>query len=226
MLGSLVGEKMARVAEYKKRKARYYVQTVAAAKADELIADGWERVPARGERVRLKRQKPYDELLENDFWSVLYLFGYPTLSVGRDFALELSLHGGKITEKQIDILAFDNETVIVAECCACEARTKRALKKEILDFEANKGALAEAIKKQISGVGAQKFLWLFVTRNIEWSKADQELAAHHNIRIVNETDLRYLSEIAKRLGPAGRFQFHATYLSNTKVPSHTTITVS
>ena len=75
MLGPLVSEKMARVAEYKKRKARYDLQTVAPSKADDLVASGWERVPGRGQNVRLKRPKAFDELLENDFWSVLYLFG-------------------------------------------------------------------------------------------------------------------------------------------------------
>lgn len=217
MLGPLVSEKTARVAEYKKRKARYDLQTVAPSKADDLIVSGWERVPGRGQNIRLKRPKAFDELLENDFWSVLYLFGYPNLNAGRRFTVELSQYGGKTIKKQIDVLAFDDETVVVAECKACETRSKRSLRKDIGEFEANKGAIANAVKAQIGGVGTQKFLWLFVTRNIEWSTADKGLAAQHNIRVVTEADLRYFSEIAKRLGPAGRYQFHATYLSNSKV---------
>ncbi|MER8524813.1 DGQHR domain-containing protein [Mesorhizobium sp. M1272] len=217
MIGPLVSEKAARVAEYKKRKARYDLQTVALSKVDELVAAGWERIPGRGQNARLKRQKAFDELLENDFWSVLYLFGYPTLNAGRRFAVELSQHGGKTITKQIDVLAFDDETVVVAECKACEVRTKRSLRKDIGEFEANKGAIANAVKSKIGGQGTQKFLWLFITRNVEWSAGDKGLAAQHNIRVVTETDLRYFSEIAKRLGPSGRYQFHATYLSNSKV---------
>ncbi|MCU4180196.1 DGQHR domain-containing protein [Bosea sp. BH3] len=208
---------MARIAEYKKRKSRYDLQSVVASKADELIADGWERAPGRGQKIRLKRSKSFDELLENDFWTVLYLFGYPNLNAGRKFTVELSQHGGKPITKQIDVLAFDDETVVVAECKACETRSKRSLRKDISEFEANKKAIANALKHYLGKDGGQKFLWLFVTRNIEWSTTDRGLAEQHNIRIVSERDLRYFSEIAKRLGPAGRFQFHATYLAATKV---------
>lgn len=225
MLGPLVSEKTARVAEYKKRKSRYDLQSVVASKADELIAEGWERTPGRGQKVRLKRSKSFDELLENDFWSILYLFGYPNLNGGRKFTVELSQHGGKSITKQIDVLAFDDETVVVAECKACETRSKRSLRKDISEFEANKKSIVNALKQYTGNDRGQKFLWLFVTRNIEWSTADKGLAEQHNIRIVSERDLRYFSEIAKRLGPAGRFQFHATYLAATKVDALRDVTV-
>jgi DGQHR domain-containing protein len=217
MLGPLVVDKAARIAEYKKRKTRYDLQTISTSRAGELLNQGWERVPSKGQQVRLKRQKPFDELLENDFWSVLYLFGYPNLNAGRRFTVELSQYGAKSITKQIDVLAFDDETVVVAECKACEVRSKRSLRKDIGEFGANKGAIAQAVRAQVGGIDTQKFLWLFVTRNIEWSDTDKGLAAQHNIRVITDTDLRYFSEIAKRLGPSGRYQFHAYYLSNAKV---------
>jgi DNA sulfur modification protein DndB len=226
MLGPLVTDKAARVAEYKKRKIRYDLQTVAPSLVEGLLGQGWEQIPGRGKNPRLRRPKTFDELLENDFWSILYMLGYPNLNSGRNFKVELSLNqNGKPVTKQIDVLAFDDETVIVAECKACETRTKRPLRKDIGEFESNKGAIAQAVKSHFSGVGPQKFLWLFVTRNIEWSDSDTTLASHHNIKILTERELRYFSEIAKRLGPAARYQFHATYLSKTKVDALTGVTV-
>ncbi len=226
MLGPLVTDKAARVAEYKKRKTRYDLQTVAPSQVEALLGQGWEQVPGRGKNPRLRRPKTFDELLENDFWSILYLLGYPSLNAGRKFKVELSQnqYGNPVT-KQIDVLAFDDETVIVAECKACETRTKRPLRKDIGEFASNKGAIAQAVKSHFPGVGPQKFLWLFVTRNIEWSSTDTTLASEHNIRIVTERELRYFSEIAKRLGPAARYQFHATYLSRTKVDALKDVTV-
>ena len=226
MLGPLVTDKAARVAEYKKRKTRYDLQTVAPSLVEGLLGQGWEQIPGRGKNPRLRRPKTFDELLENDFWSILYMLGYPNLNSGRNFKVEISLNqNGKPVTKQIDVLAFDDETVIVAECKACETRTKRPLRKDIGEFESNKGAIAQAVKSHFPGVGPQKFLWLFVTRNIEWSDSDTTLASHHNIKILTERELRYFSEIAKRLGPAARYQFHATYLSKTKVDALTGVTV-
>lgn len=217
MLGPLVSERSARIAEFKRRKVRYEMQSVAASKAQALIDEGWEAVPGKGKATRLRRAKTFDELLENDFWTVLYYFGYPNLNSGRQFTVELTQHGGKAITKQIDVLAFDDETVVVAECKACEKRSKRALRKDLGEFAANKAAIVKAVKSKSPEITDQKFLWLFVTRNIEWSKPDLAIAKEHNIRVVTEAELRYYSEIAKRLGPSGRFQFHASYLAKTKI---------
>lgn len=219
MLGPLVSDRPARIAEYKRRKARYELKTILRSELEAYLASGWDLVVERKTKCRVKRQRSFDELLENDFWCILYLFGYKNLNAGRKFTVEITEHGGRKVTKQLDVLAFDDETVVVAECKASEIRGKRSFRKDLGEFDANKGAIARAIRSQIGEIEGQKFLWLFVTRNVEWSSTDRALAKEYNIRPVTEVDLRYFSEIAKRLGPSGRYQFHATYLANSKVES-------
>jgi DGQHR domain-containing protein len=215
----MVSERSARAAEYKKRKARHALSLVKKDEVNELLAKGWSQVKELKTGVRLRKEKSVDELLENDFWSILYLFGYPNINSGRRFTIEITEHGGHKVTKQIDVFAYDDETVIVAECKACQVRTKRPLRKDLGEFEANKGPIARAIRQTVGEIASQKIIWMFVTRNIDWAPADKSLAHQYNIKVATEVELRYFSEIAKRLGPAGRFQFHATFLAKAKVDS-------
>ena len=219
MVGPLVSERVSRTAEYRKRKTRFAVSLVRTNEVDSQTAKGWTIVRERKTGVQMRKEKSIDELLENDFWSILYLFGYPNLNSGRQFTIEITEHGGRKVTKQVDVLAFDDETVVVAECKACQVRTRRPLRKELGEFEANKGAIARAIRERIGKVSSQKFIWMFVTKNVDWAPSDKSLALQYNIKIATEVELRYFSEIAKRLGPAGRFQFHATFLAKSKVDS-------
>lgn len=218
-MGPLVSERGARISEYKKRRSRFVSCIVKNHDLDGHIADGWKFVRERKTGAQLRKEKTIDELLENDFWSILYLFGYPNLNSGRRFTIDATEHNGHKVTKQVDVIAFDDETVIVAECKASLVRSKRSLRKDLGEFEANKGAIARAIRKSVGGIASQKFIWMFVTRNIDWSLADKSLAQQYNIKIATELELRYFSEIAKRLGAAGRFQFHATFLAKSKVES-------
>ncbi len=57
------------------------------------------------------RRKPFDEVLENRFWNTLYRFGYAQLNSGRQFRIVVG-KGADATEKQVDVFAMDEETVV------------------------------------------------------------------------------------------------------------------
>ena len=58
---------------------------------------------------------------------LLFKLGYPELNHGRNFQILIQRKGAKTLSKQIDVFAKDDETVIVAECKACDKTTKRTL---------------------------------------------------------------------------------------------------
>jgi len=53
-------------------------------------------------------------------------------------------------------------------------------------------------------------------KNIDWSDNDRARAREVNINIITERELLYYKEIAKRIGHAARYQFHAEFLTKTK----------
>ena len=217
MLGELATTNATRVTEYKARRTRYDQRTFRRDESEYAISEGWELVRENQNSDRYQKLKLHDEQLENEFWCLLYNFGYPNLNVGRNFQIEVTSNKRVTVSKQIDVFAYDHETIIVAECKSCEKRTKRQLQKDIGDFVANQKPIANTLRRFLGSGFKQKIIWFFVTKNVEWSQPDLARAEEANIKVVTEKDLFYYKEIAKRIGKAARYQFHAEFLANTKV---------
>jgi len=167
--------------------------------------------------LRYQKLKLHDVQLENEFWCLLYSFGYPNLNIGRNFQIEITTSGRTTVTKQIDVFAYDDETVVVSECKSCEQRTKRQLQKDIGELASNQRPISNTLRKYFNRDFDQKIIWLVVTRNIDWSDQDRARAAEANIRVITEKELYYYKEIAKRIGRAARYQFQAEFLAGTKV---------
>ena len=217
MLGELATTNAARVTEYRSRKTRYDQRTFRRDESEYAISEGWEFVRENQNSDRYQKLKLHDEQLENEFWCLLYNFGYPNLNIGRNFQIEVTSNKRVTVSKQVDVFGYDHETIIVAECKSCEKRTKRQLQKDIGDFVANQKPIANTLRRFLGSDFKQKIIWFFVTKNVEWSEPDLARAEEANIRVITEKDLFYYKEIAKRIGKAARYQFHAEFLANTKV---------
>jgi DGQHR domain-containing protein len=116
------------------------------------------------------------------------------------------------------VFGKDDETVVVAECKACEKLTRRTLQKDIEEFANLKGPISQAIRKHYGTATKLKIIWLFVTENIIWSGPDKQRALGENIRVITERELRYYAQIADHLGKAARYQFLAEFLKDQPIP--------
>jgi hypothetical protein len=94
---------------------------------EEQRGQGWEFDHELKTGVRLRKAKSADEVLENRFWSILYLIGFQILNTGRYFKLNITIGRQRIA-KQIDVLGIDNNTVVVAECKSAETLKRKASK--------------------------------------------------------------------------------------------------
>ncbi len=157
---------------------------------------------------------------------LLFKLGYPELSDGRNFTIRIERKGAEPLQKQIDVFAKDDETVIVAECKASEKLAKRSLQKDLEEFANLRKPISESIRKHYGGSTKHKLIWLFVTENIIWSAPDKQRAIGANIRVITERELRYYSQIAEHLGKAARYQFLAEFLRDQSIPELNGISVA
>jgi len=218
ILGPLLSEPKDLKREARKRKLAYDVKPVKKDQLEEYVQQGWEPDKKLKTKIRVKRFKPHDERLENRLWILLYQLGYPELNEGRNFQIEIRRKHAKPLQKQIDVFAKDDETVIVAECKSSKKLGRRSLQKDVEEFANLKGPIASAVKAHYGGNFKPKIVWLFVTENIVWSKPDRERAAGQNIRIITERELRYYLQIADHLKTAARYQFLAEFLKDQPIP--------
>lgn len=218
MLGELVTEVGAKRAEYGRRNKPYDEITVEKPLQKAREDDGWYVQKENKTTLRMRRLKKFDEIIENRFWNILYRFGYSDLNKGRSFKIVVG-KGDDAIEKQIDVFAKDNETVVIAECKACKIPTKRPLLKDLNELAGLMKPIADAIRKHYGESFKPKLIWCFVTDNIRWSDEDLKRARDHNINVIQGLELIYFEEFSKKLGQAARHQFQAEYLADQKVPA-------
>lgn len=218
MLGHLVSEIGERRSEYGRRSRAYDEETFEKPLKESREAEGWVVHRENKTSYRMRRQKGFDENLENRFWSILYRFGYAELNAGRSFKIRVG-KGDNATEKQVDVFAKDAETVVVAECKASQTPTKRSLLKDLNELQGLKKGISDAIRQHYGSGFKPKIIWCFVTHNIRWSNEDLKRAQEHSIHVIKDMELLYFEEFSKKIGSAARYQFHAEYLAGQRVPA-------
>lgn len=218
LLDPLLVEKSDRLASYKKRNDDYYYESIHPADLQEYESEGWEIHRESKTRVRMKRHKNHDRLLEDQIWCLFYRMGYPELS-GEQFKITFERLDKSIGAKQIDVFAKDDETVLVVECKSRESRGRRTLQKDLHETDSLQKALATSIRKYYGDAFKPKVIWLYVTNNIIWSEPDLVRAAASNIRVITENEMQYFDAFIRHMGPAGRYQFLAEFLEKQEIPS-------
>ncbi len=203
--------------EHNKRRKSYKEKSVKKSEYQICIDSGWEVINESTYRTRLKKEFKHDEKLENRVWNLFFLLRYPAINIGRDFKVRIERKNANPLQKQIDILAKDDETVIVTECKSSETMKKRSLQKDIEEFANLKGPISTAIKRHYGRDFKPKIIWLFVTNNIIWSDQDKERAKGENIHRITENQLDYYERIADHLRGGARFQFLAEFLKDQKI---------
>jgi len=211
--------------EAAKRRKSYQEISCDKSAVEDHLNDGWEIDRELKSKTRLRKPWAHDQRLENRVWYLFYLLGYPEISSGRDFQVTIKRKGADPFPKQIDVLAKDDETVVVAECTSSARISRRSLQKDIEEFSILKGPIANAIKKHYGSDFKPKIIWLFVTSNIAWSYQDRQRALGANINVVTEKELRYYVQISDHLRAAARFQFLAEFLKDQKIPEMENVSV-
>jgi DNA sulfur modification protein DndB len=124
LLHPLLTTKPARQREFISRKDLFVLQSVHPADVPKFEADGWAVQREGSRKVRIKKPKNHDAVLEDQTWCLFYRMGYSDIN-GKNFKIRYTRQDGTQGEKQVDVFAKDDETVIVAECKARETRGRR-----------------------------------------------------------------------------------------------------
>lgn len=205
-------------AEFRRRRDDRIFTKVPAGGEPPLLEEGWQPFKRLKKFVRLAKDKSVDRKFEDKVWQLFYRMGYDDINKGQSFTITYKASDKSNREKQVDIFAKDEETVIVGECKACEVYKNRSLSLQISEFISLRKPLADAIRRHYGKDFKPKILWFFFTDKVLWSPADKAKAESEHFHIMTEREIDYFTQLSQHLGRATRYQFLAEYLGGQKIP--------
>ena len=193
-------ERKVRKAEFGEPEDRWYVLN------DQLKRD-----------VKLAKDKPHDEVFEDEVWALLSKLGFRYLSADRHLKIRYDKKDG--ASQQIDVLAIDDECALIVECKCAKGPASRVanFKTEIESLGGKKAGLHREIRERFNKPDL-KIAYLLATKNYTIIDADAERLASFKIQHFSEVDLEYYQELVGHLGTAARYQFEADIFQHQSIP--------
>ncbi|MAZ70865.1 DGQHR domain-containing protein [Porticoccus sp.] len=191
---------------YKSKKNKYMEKSVDHSLVEDYLRDGWEDYtkPLKT-KTKLRKLKSYDQQFEDDIWCQFYELGYRILNFDRQFILP---YGKSASEtQQIDVIAVNDETIILVECKSSEKPVKAPSFKTELESLPLK---LDGYRKSLAQIfdNTRRIKYIFATRNlrIDLEGSDVERIYQNNAFYYNDNTYKYIERLIKLYKSAAHYQ--------------------
>lgn len=187
-------------------------------KADDLpkyVDEGWEKSKEykNAKFIGITREKSIQVQFENKIWLLFASMGFSTMNADREFYMSYDFHDESLVH-QVDVLAVDDETIIMIECHAADEMTDRSFMTEIREFSNRiAGLRKEALKKFPNR--KSKFIW--ATHNYIVQKKELIALDKVGITYFNDSAVEYYLDFSKHLGSCSRYQLLGSLFANQEI---------
>lgn len=151
-------------------------------------AQGWETAEVLATKVRMKRPRTLDTLVELQAWRVLYLCGFPHLS-GAGGAV---LVRGEDVKNQLDAVAYDENAGVVVECKSSVGGASNVdVQAALAVLNDNRAKVREVLNLARARGDKLKVGGILVLYNVPFTDADKRRAAELKLTILDSSVLSY-----------------------------------
>jgi DNA sulfur modification protein DndB len=189
-------------------------------KDDELFSNyeskGWVLQRELKHFYRMKGPKPHDILFEDKVWSVFAQLGFTHLNRDRNFAIPYDKKNPKLN-KQIDVFAKDDESILYVECKSSIDFGRGDFKKELESYKGIKGGLEDSIKKMFP-VTKPRIKFILATQNKTLGDKDAERLANIGGIHIDEEAIEYYLKMFSQIGIAARYQLLGYLFAGSIIP--------
>lgn len=193
------------------RSIPFVSKTIYASSLEDEKEDGWafHSNLKNPKKVKVKKDKPQDEVFEDTVWLLFYSLGFTTLNRDQHFVMSYGEATGQT--QQIDVFAVDEETIILVECKSAVSLKDGVFKKELEALGSKMQGLRNEALKQFPN---RKIKFIFATHNYRISYEDSSRMEQLEIVHFNDMEISYYSELAKHLGSSARYQLLGSLFAN------------
>ena len=139
-------------------------------------------------------------------WCLLYELGYKKLNIDDKLIIPFSVNPEDT--KQIDILAVNEDTILIVECKSSKENKKSPSFKSELEATAHRYEGIIKSLRQIFGED-KKVKYIFATRNLRFAEDSSDLQRVHNIHAyhMNDNAYAYINNLVNKYKAASIYQF-------------------
>lgn len=204
------GADLNKIAVYKKRSVEK--KTVKKNNIQEFLDNGWEILKLnKSGSATMQKKKKIGDAFEDEVWSIFYKMGFKIMNKSRNFDISYSKKNPNLT-KQIDVIAIDDEVVLLIECKESEKmNSSTTWKKELESINGYKREIINELKTKFPD---KKYVYIFATKNYIIGTTDKDRMKDFGIVNFEYDIVLYYNQLANHLGSSARFQLLASLFSN------------
>ena len=199
-------------AQYKARKNPFDVVCVLHNQAEQYKQMGFKETKATKRKVTLAKEKDTGRLFEDRVWCLFYELGFKALNADDNLKVQWGEYAGDT--QQLDIVAVNDECIIVVECKAASKSTQRCFKTELYNME----HYMDGVTKTLQDIYGEekKVKFVFATNNFRFEEGSEDLQRmrHAGIYHLNENAFSYMESLVKSYKSASIYQFMGLMFMN------------
>lgn len=194
---------------YKSKKSDFYIKSVDHNLVESFLNDGWvEFAKPLKTKTKLRKTKKHNDKFEDDVWCQFYELGFRHLNFTNDFKLPFGK--GPLEKKQIDVIAVNEDCILLVECKSSQKHAKApSFKTEFeglpLRLDGFRKALAQLFGKN------KKVKYIFATRKFRLDRTSVDVERLHSTGsfFYNDNTYEYVNSLIKAYKNAAHYQFLA-----------------
>jgi DNA sulfur modification protein DndB len=198
----------------------YQQRTIDHSMVDDFISEGWEEdANSRLKtKTKIRREKPHNVKFEDDIWCQLYKLGYRNLNIDENFRLPFSPNSQD--KKQIDVIAVNDESILVVECKSSEERKSAPSFREEIDAMSHRMDGYRKALKQLFG-DDKKIQFIFATRNLPLKKDGEDIKRLAQLRVFyyDDNTYEYVNNLISKYKNAAPYQFQGLIFKGKRITS-------
>ncbi|MCL2561590.1 MAG: DGQHR domain-containing protein [Rikenellaceae bacterium] len=218
LLGKLISDKDI-LTELQLRKSEYIHQSLNNKHKeliDDAIENGWELDREFKTVSRLKKRKNHDIHFEDKVWVLFASLGFTTLNKDRNFRIPYDKNNPSLTQ-QIDVLAKDDESILIIECKSARKNKKGDFKKELDAIKGNIDGIVKSLRHLYPN-DKFKYKYIFATENYALSDPDIDRLSALNAVHFDSDAIEYYSKMFDQIGLAARYQLLGSLFAGQEIP--------
>ncbi len=215
LLGKLAAEKEIQTLLTARKRASI-VESIKPKHLQAYLDDGWLLDKEFKNVFRVKKEKPFDIAFEDRVWCLFAQLGFNFLNRDRHFHLPYDKNNPNLTQ-QIDVLAKDDESVLLIECKSAAMNKRGDFKKEL---EAMKGKI-DGMRKSLQALFPNvkhKIKFILATNNLSISPEDEARLKAIGGTHFNNENIDYFYQLFSQISTASKYQLLGLLFEGQDIP--------